>query len=398
MDDNTTELKKPAYKAEQISTENQALEYLKLSLTPGLGARKIKVLSEHFGNAAKILAATDKELAEVQGVGPKLIQAINNHRDNTEADKELKRASHLGIDILSIVDTRYPQALRQIFDPPPVIYVMGKLPKQVCCSYEHLRSIGIVGTRDASDYGLKLSKTLANDLAKADIAVISGLALGVDSAAHRGAVEAETSQVKKSQTVAVLGSSLDHIYPSKNQNLAKQIADGHGAIISEYRIGTKPHAQNFPGRNRIINGLSKGIVVVEAGEKSGALITADYALEEGRTVFAVPGRPSDKHAKGTLKLIKQGAVLTQSAEDIFEEFAWQAANNLENSQEQLASLDEKQLAIVQAIATHGEPLLDDLIGLTKEPAPALLPKLSILSLKGIIKKLPNERYINLHSI
>jgi len=383
--------------AKTTTSDNQALEYLKLALTPGLGARKIKVLSEYFGNAAKILAASDKELSEVSGVGPKLIQAINKHRDNIEADKELKRASHLGIDIISIVDTRYPQSLRQIFDPPPVIYVQGELPKQVCCGYEHLRSIAIVGTRDASDYGLELSKTLASELAKADIAVISGLALGIDSAAHRGTVELDSGQTK-GQTVAVLGSSLDHIYPSKNQNLAKQIADGHGAIISEYRIGTKPHPQNFPGRNRIINGLSKGVVVVEAGEKSGALITADYALDEGRTVFAVPGRPSDKHAKGTLKLIKQGAVLTQSANDIFEEFAWQAADTQENSKEQLASLDTTQLAIVQAIASHGEPLLDDLISLTKETAPALLPKLSILSLKGIIKKLPNERYINLYSL
>lgn len=378
----------------QVSKDNQALEYLKLSLTPGLGARKIKMLSEHFGNAAKILSATNQELSEVNGVGPKLIQAINKHRDNTEADKELKRASHLGIDIISIVDTRYPQALRQIFDPPPVIYVLGTLPKQVCCSYEHLRSMAIVGTRDASDYGLELSKTLASDLAKADIAVVSGLALGVDSAAHKGSIE-----VEQGQTVAVLGSSLDHIYPNKNQNLAKKIVDdGHGAIVSEYRIGTKPHAQNFPGRNRIINGLSKGVVVVEAGERSGALITADYALDEGRTVFAVPGRPSDKHAKGTLKLIKQGAVLTQSASDIFEEFTWQAADTLQNSKEQLANLDDSQLTIVKAIASHGEPLLDDLIALTKETAPSLLPKLSILGLKGIIKKLPNERYINLYSL
>lgn len=378
----------------QILNDNQALEYLKLSLTPGLGARKIKMLSEHFGNAAAILSATNQELAEVSGVGPKLIQAINEHRDDTEAEKELKRASHLGVDIISIVDNRYPQALRQIFDPPPVIYVMGDLPKQVCMSYEHLRSVAIVGTRDASNYGLDISRQMAKDLANAGIAVVSGLALGVDSAAHKGTIE-----VEQGQTVAVLGSSLDHIYPSQNQQLVKQILDTHGAIISEYRIGTKPHPQNFPGRNRIINGLAKGVVVVEAGHRSGALITADYALEEGRTVFAVPGRPSDKHAKGTLKLIKQGAVLTQSAEDIFEEFAWdglsQKSDTSEQSKVQLAKLDESQLSIIKAIAKHGEPLLDDLISLTQLQAPTLLPKLSILSLKGIVKKLPNERYINL---
>ncbi len=378
-----------------VSSSNQALEYLKLSLTPGLGARKIKVLSEHFGNAEKILSASNKELAEVSGVGPKLIQAINVHRDNTEAEKELKRAGHLGIDIISIVDNKYPQALREIFDPPPIIYVLGDLPKQVLCSYENLHSVAIVGTRDASDYGLELSKTLGKSFAEAGIAVISGLALGVDSAAHKGTIEDSGQQ---GQTVAVLGSSLDHIYPNQNQSLAKQILDGHGAVISEYRIGTKPHAQNFPGRNRIINGLSKGVIVVEAGEKSGALITADYALDEGRTVFAVPGRPSDKHAKGTLKLIKQGAVLTQSATDVFEEFNWQAADSREQAKERLAQLDNTQLEIVSAIDKHGEPLLDDLISLTQQPAPALLPKLSILSLKGIIKKLPNERYINLYRL
>lgn len=210
----------------------------------------------------------------------------------------------------------YPESLKAIYDPPTLLYVRGNLPE---LKGVEPRAAGNVGTRNASDYALRLTKDLARDLAAQNVAVISGLALGVDSAAHRGALE-----TKGGQTVAVLGSGLDVIYPRQNQGLAKKISEGHGAIVSEYPLGTGPKASHFPGRNRIINGLSKG-GVVEAGQKSGALITADFVLSEGRTLFAVPGRVGDPRSSGTLSLLKQGAVLVQDASDILNELGWDRA-------------------------------------------------------------------------
>ena len=180
------------------------------------------------------------------------------------------------------------------------------------------------------------------------------------------------------------------IYPKQNEALAKRIEEGHGAIVSEYPIGTGPTATNFPGRNRVINGLSKGVVVVEAGEKSGALITSDYALEEGRTVFAVPGRVNDSKAKGTLNLLKQGAVLVQSVEDILNEFGWTGqAISKDTPTVQLSSLEEK---VTSALKHLGSPLLDDLLGATELPISELIKTLTLLELKGVVKTLPGGRY------
>ena len=289
---------------------------LLLSFTPGLGPRKIKLLSEHFGGAGAVWEAEPEALAELEGVGPKLIAALMAARNSTkladEVSKELERAERLNVSLLSLDHPEYPDSLRQIYDPPPVLYVRGTLPP----SSQH-KAIGVVGTRNASQYALGLSLHFSKDLARAGVAVISGLALGVDSAAHKGAV-----QIEGGQTVAVLGSGVDVIYPRQNQRLVEEILDGHGAVVSEYKLGSGPRATNFPGRNRIINGLSRGILVVEGGLKSGALITSEYALEEGRTVFAVPGRIGDPKAEGTLFLLKQGATLVQSATDILQEYGW----------------------------------------------------------------------------
>ena len=274
---------------------------LTLSLTPNLGPRKIKLLIEHFGDAQKVLAASAKELAAAEGIGPKIIEALLESKNSQRAEKELTRAQKLGITIVTLNDPNYPECLRQTYDPPPLLYIKGKLPEGLNKSFDKVRSIAIVGTRNASEYALKFSETLGETLARAGITVISGLALGVDGAAHQGAIK-----VLGGQTVAVLGSGVDIIYPYNHKKLAEKIVSTQGAIISEYPIGTRPRAQNFPGRNRIIAGLTRGIVVVEGSKNSGALITASYALEEGRTVFSVPGRAGDNRAAGTLDLLKQG--------------------------------------------------------------------------------------------
>lgn len=265
-----------------------------------------------------------------------------------------------------------------------------------------MRSV-IVDTRDASPYALELCKEVARGLAETGMTVISGLALGVDSAAHSGALEAESGT-----TVAVLGSGVDVLYPRQNAGLAKRIIEGRGAVVSEYPIGTEPHARNFPGRNRIISGLSRGVVVVEAGERSGALITADYALEEGRTVFAVPGRVGDPKASGTLSLLKQGAVLAGSAEDVLQEFGFEGkvrttnrpmkpAFELSEPQQptlpaQRPTLPEPQRRVAEAVEGGDSPLLDDLIAATGLDAAELLPVLTLLELQRVVERLPSGRY------
>ncbi len=359
-----------------------------LSLTPGLGARKIKSLIEYFGDAEKVLAASTKELREVEGIGPRIIQALQENNASKKADEELARAKKLGIDIVALSDSSYPECLRQIYDPPPLIYVKGKLPETLNKGFDKVRSIAVVGTRNASEYALNFSRSLGEVLAKAGVIVVSGLALGIDGAAHQG-----TTKIKGGQTIAVLGSGVDVIYPYKHKALAEKIVVGGGAIISEYPIGTQPHAQNFPGRNRIICGLARGVVVVEGNKKSGAMITASYALEEGRTVFAVPGRAGDSRAAGVLDLLKQGAVLVESAQDVLNEFNWEEA--IETDKSPLEDLQEPAKSIALLIKGKESSLLDDIVSATGKEAGEILPALTLLELKNIIKKLPSGRYISL---
>ena len=362
--------------------------FLSLSFTPGLGPRKIKVLTEHFGGAVAVWEAEPEALGEVEGVGPKLIGSFLTARDSAkiseEVEKEVERAERLNVALLHLEHPHYPESLRNIYDPPPLIYVRGTLPSMLAQN----KAVGIVGTRNASQYALHLSLNFSKDLARANVAVISGLALGVDSAAHRGAVQTEGGQ-----TVAVLGSGVDVVYPRQNQRLVEEILDGHGAVVSEYRIGSGPRATNFPARNRIINGLSKGILVVEGGLKSGALITAEFALEEGRSIFAIPGRIGDSKAEGTLALLRQGATMVQSADDILQEFGWRGAGAKDAIS--LTSLEEPARSLVRTIQERGSPLLDDLMSATGKTTADLLPTLTLLELQGVVKQLPGGRYISL---
>ena len=361
---------------------------LTLSFTPGLGAHKIKLLIEHFGDAQKVLRANAKELSEVEGIGPKIIAALQEDSVSEKVDKELALAKQQGVNIVALSDPSYPECLRQIYDPPPLLYVKGKLPMTLNKGFDKVRSIAIVGTRNASEYALNFSRNLGQVLAEAGIVVVSGLALGIDGAAHLGAVKA-----KVGQTVAVLGSGVDVVYPYKHKGLSEKIATSHGAIVSEYPMGTPPNAQNFPGRNRIICGLTRGVVVVEGNKKSGAMITASYALEEGRTVFAVPGRAGDNRAAGVLDLLKQGAVLVDSVQDILDEFGWSQVVEVTNSP--LEELPESIRSIALVVESKESLLLDDIVSATGKDVGEILPALTLLELKGIIKRLPSGRYISL---
>lgn len=358
---------------------------LTLLFTPGLGPRKIKGLLEHFGSSEALANASTPDLRAVEGIGPKLAETIVRSRSEgaKKAEAEAKRAERVGVSLVALGDSDYPASLAQIYDPPPILYVRGALPESVQGELPDLKSLGVVGTRNASPYGLDLSRKFSRELAQAGVVIVSGLALGIDAAAHEGALE--TPQGK---TVAVLGSSVDIIYPGQNRRLAERILEGRGAIVSEYRLGTAPRAENFPGRNRIINGLSQGILVVEGGKKSGALITADYALEEGRTIFAVPGRLGDPKAEGALELLKQGAVLTQSSDDILGEFGWE--QGAPKPAPTLPAGFAGELAAL--IRDRGETLLDDLILATGKSAPELLVTLMTLELQGVVRTLPSGRY------
>ena len=281
-------------------------EYLiALNMVEGLGSIRITKLLNGFNSAEDIFRSGESRLQSIAGIGRELSLRIRSF--NIKALKEeLELSKKENIKIISILDEDYPEDLKNIPDAPIILYVKGVLDNSGL-------NIAVIGSRKASSYGLLTAERLSGQLASLGVTIISGMARGIDSAAHKGALKAG------GRTVAVLGSGLLNIYPPENVELAKQIT-GNGAVISEFPLKTSPLRENFPRRNRIISGLSKGVIVVEAALRSGALITADLALDQGRDVFAVPGEVGSPTSCGTNYLIKQGAKLVDSAEDILEEY------------------------------------------------------------------------------
>ncbi|HSD09942.1 MAG TPA: DNA-processing protein DprA [Candidatus Binatia bacterium] len=281
-----------------------ARNWIALQAIAGVGAATCRRLFEAFGSAEAVFRASPECLARA-GLRPEVIREIVGFRRWTEVDEELRRAGDAGADLVSIDEARYPAALRFIHDPPPVLYVRGRLERV------DVESIAIVGSRSASPYGLESAERLAGGLAAAGVTVVSGLAIGIDAAAHRGALAAG------GRTIAVLGCGIDQVYPARHRALALEMAEA-GAVVSELRIGTPPEPHQFPRRNRLVSGLSLGVVVVEASERSGSLITARLALEQGRDVLAVPGEIGLERTRGSHRLIRQGATLVESARDVLE--------------------------------------------------------------------------------
>jgi DNA processing protein len=271
-----------------------------------IGSIRLNKLLNFFGQPQKIFEASEEKLMAVSGIGQKITQQIRCLKKE-DIDQELKLASRYNLKIITIGDEDYPKNLTFIPDPPIVLYVKGELKAQ-----DRL-SVAVVGSRHASFYGLTKALEFALDLSLQGFTIVSGMARGVDTAAHKGALK------NKGRTIAVIGSGFRHIYPAENKEVAQEIAK-NGAVISEFPIDTEPLKQNFPRRNRVISGLSLGVLVVEAAQNSGALITADFALEQGREVFALPGEVDSKTSFGTNELIKQGAKLVSDVEDILEEF------------------------------------------------------------------------------
>lgn len=286
-----------------------------LSLIPHLGSKKKQDLLKQYKNPQVIYQLKENELSKVKGLGDKIIENILNQDIRERVKKHIEYMLKNDIDIISIYDEEYPKILKQIYDFPISLYCKGNR------TILNDKSLAIVGCREISKYGESATKYFSYHLIQRGINIISGLAKGVDSYAHKGAicgqVDSYTQEKECGKTIAVVGNGLDMVYPKENQLLAEQIVEKGGAILSEYPLGTKPERMNFPARNRIISGMSNGVLVVEAKEKSGTLITVDFALEQGRDVFVVPGNINSINSVGTNRLIQQGAKLVTTYHEIF---------------------------------------------------------------------------------
>jgi len=367
--------------------------WLALTRIEGLGIRGCHKLIEHFGSPQAAYMASLTEL-ESCGVPARVAQAIFAQAELKEAESEVKEIGRADCEVVAFDSKDYPPLLKQIPDAPLLLYVRG----DVRVLSRH--AVAMVGTRRPSAYGSSVAHRLAHDLAQRQLVVASGLARGVDSAAHRGALEG------KGKTVAVLGSGIDVIYPRENKRLADEIVKS-GAVISEFPLGTGPTPENFPIRNRIISGLSLGVVVVEAAEYSGSLITARLALEQNREVFAVPGNITSAQSFGPNHLIKQGAKLVDQWMDVIEEFPAGIRTQLwppieaseaspigaETGELFAASLTPEQKAVFNVLRADQPLFVDDIADAAKVSSPRVLGALLELEMNGLIRQLPGKNFI-----
>ncbi len=357
--------------------ENRAL--IALSLVPGVGPGRIRALLARFGSAVAALEASRKALAKVPGIGPQTAGAIATFDGHDAVEEQLRCAAQQGVTLVPAWDGQFPRLLRQIYDPPAFLWVRGALTDA------DERAVAIVGTRRSSDYGRRMAHDFAFELAQRGFTVISGLAYGIDAAAHQGALEAG------GRTLAVLGSGADRIYPAKHTSLAKEIVR-QGAVLSEYPLGAAPDAPNFPRRNRIISGLSLGTLVVEAHEKGGALITARLAVEQNREVFALPSPVHSRSGVGTNRLIQQGhALLVLSVDDIIEELGWAEparATAPPEPPEDLHPIERKLYDALEAEPQH----IDTLCQKTGYDSSTALVYLLNLEFKGLVQQMAGKQF------
>ncbi|HGJ65787.1 TPA: DNA-protecting protein DprA [bacterium] len=360
-------------------------DWIVLNMIPGVGSSSFRRLIKFFGSPKAVLNATFDELDTVKGVSSSVCQSIVEHRQNISIDRELELIDRYDCKIITINDENYPDALKSIYDPPPIIYVKGNLPQN------NFRSISVVGARNATSYGKSVAEMISGQLANHGIVVISGMAHGIDTSAHNGALNAN------GHTIAIVANGLDIIYPAENTKLFDRIINS-GAVISEFPMGTKPLRAHFPRRNRLISGMSLGTLVVEASIKSGALITAELALEQGREVFAVPGQILSELSKGTHELIKQGAKLVDSVDDILNELP--EYNYQPSEEEKIKHEDEK----IESQFTQEEKAIWNVIGLSpihiddiskqsNLPTYKVSSTLVMLEIKGLIRQLAGKMFV-----
>jgi len=361
---------------------NDLLPWLTLKHTPGVGNYSFKRLVGEFGSPDRVFGAPLEELTRIEGVSPRIAKAIRACKRTDSVRKDLELATEKNVTILTMADSVYPPPLLELPDPPPVIYVYGSLEG---CE----KSIAVVGSRSATDYGLSIANDLSRHLALRGLCIVSGMAKGIDAEAHKGALAAG------GRTIAVLGSGLARIYPAENEKLFYKIAK-HGAVISEFPMMMRPDARNFPLRNRLICGMSLGTVVVEAAERSGALITARLAAEQGKEVFAVPGSIKSKKSKGAHSLLKQGAKLVEDADDVIEElphYLMEGANRKEHKEASQVSLHLEPDEDIVFSALESYPMhIDSIVRKTGMEAGKLSGILLQLELKGIVHQSPGKYF------
>ncbi|MDA0747564.1 MAG: DNA-processing protein DprA [bacterium] len=354
--------------------------WLTLYSVPGLGPAAFATLLQHFPTPANVLCASREQLQAVPGIGPGLSRAILENHNNKWAADQIRISASVGIRILTLSDSDYPPYLRQIYAPPPILFTLGNI------TAFQKPSIALVGSRSFTPYGRDTARRLAEGLSQRGFAIVSGMALGIDAHAHNGALEAGGT------TVAVLGSGLDHPYPPENRSLFTRICES-GAVVTEFPVGTKPEAHHFPRRNRIISGLCLGVVVIEAGERSGALITARYALEQNREVFAIPGPIHSGRSLGTNRLIRQGAVLVQDPGDILEELP--TTTPVLSSAERAPEVDlpEPERSLFTYLLETGPSHIDTIAAQVGFSAARTLSCLLSLELAGLAVQLPGKRFM-----
>jgi DNA processing protein len=357
--------------------------WLALSTVPNIGPIRYVSLVKYFGSPEKVLAASAKELAELPDIGPVTASSIRNNVFWETAEEQLGLCEKNRVQIVTFKDQSYPKNLLTIYDPPPLLFVGGEIKE------EDRNAVAIVGCRSASSYGRRITERISRELVRRGITIVSGMARGIDSIGHLAALK------EKGRTLAVFGSGLDVLYPPENKKLAEQIKSS-GAVISEFFLGTKPEAPNFPRRNRLISGLSLGVVIVEAGNKSGALLTAQCALEQNREVFAVPGNLDSKNSQGTNRLIKEGAKLVTAVEDILEEL--RVSTRAEGSappaqtQRDLSGLSQAEKNVFKLISDEPHHI-DKIAREASVGVPEALSTLLSLELKGLVKQLSGKIFV-----
>jgi len=368
---------------------DQYLGWLALALTPGLGARMAGKLLRHFGSPQAIFNASLTAL-EAQRLPVAVSQPIHTRQPLSAAAKELAQAEAAGCRLLTWEEPEYPARLREIYDPPPLLYIIGN------AELLNRHVISIVGARRPTPYGNQMAERLARDLADRGIVIASGLARGIDSSAHKGALSSSVGS-----TIGILGCGIDVVYPKENKKIFEEIAR-RGAIISEFPLGTFPAPQNFPIRNRIISGMALGVVVVEGAQYSGSLITARLAMEFGREVYGVPGNATQPSSFGPNQLIKQGAKLVTSWEDVIEELPTPVRAEL--IPVEAATSEERSLLIEAALGPIERPLyeilsldqarqIDEIVELSGLSSSEVLAALFDLELKGVVRQLPGKQFL-----
>ncbi|MEG6615745.1 DNA-processing protein DprA [Peptococcaceae bacterium 1198_IL3148] len=361
-------------------TLNNRLYWLAWQLMlPGSGKTVWQII-DHFGGVEPAWHAGEKAFKGVPGIKSSTIESIIYQRRRINLEQEVTRLEKHGVAFITFDDDNYPIMLKEIFDPPPVLFVRGQLNSLAGTG------VALVGSRKATAYGKTVAQRLAGELTVSGVNIISGMARGIDTAAHQGALAAG------GYTIAVLGCGLDVVYPRENKALMYEIIE-HGAVITEFPLGSAPEPWHFPARNRIISGLSQGVVVVEAADKSGALITADFALEQGKEVMAVPGSIYSNMSKGSHKLLKQGAKLVTEAADILEELGLEVLfDNIELASSHGLKLSVTEQQIYNIL--QGDPLhLEDILRQVELSSQDVMAALMFLEVKKLVKKLPGKMYV-----